>query len=544
VEEGRRRHEKLQATTEELDANYEELQASNEEMESTNEELQSSTEELERTNAYSQSLMDSLLDILMTTDPSGVITEVNRATEHMSGYSKDQLIGQSFSKFFTDPDRAQAGIEKVLAEGGLSNYDLSVATKDGREIPVSYNATVLRDPDGRITGVLGSARDMTELKEAEKELRGAGAYNRSMIEASLDLLVTIDPDGKITDANSATEVATGCSREELIGMDFSDYFTEPEKAREAYQHVFQEGSIQECVLQIRHRDGHFIPVLYNASVYRDEAGEVIGAFAAARNITKVTEAADDLKHSVQDLSRSNDELEQFAYVASHDLQEPLRMVSSYVQLLEKRYKGKMDDDADEFIEFAVDGANRMQVMINDLLSFSRIATRGEPFKPTDCENVFDRAINNLQTAIKESSTTVTHDPLPTVTADRGQLEQLFQNLIGNANKFCERRKSTPCIHVSCERIEESAIPVTKSGIDNGWIFSVKDNGIGIEPEQVERIFGIFQRLHTREQYSGSGIGLSVCRKIVERHGGRIWVESEVGKGSTFFFTIPGEKNEE
>jgi len=379
---------------------------------------------------------------------------------------------------------------------------------------------------------------MTELKEAEEQLRGAGAYNRSLIEASLDLLVTIDLDGKITDANSATAEETGCSREELIGTDFSDYFTEPEKAREAYQHVFKEGSIQECVLQIRHRDGHVMPVLYNASVYRDEAGEVIGAFAAARNITKVTEVADDLKHSVQDLSRSNDELEQFAYVASHDLQEPLRMVSSYVQLLEKRYKGKMDADADEFIEFAVDGANRMQVMINDLLSFSRIATRGEPFQPTDCEKVFDRAINNLQTAIKESRTTVTHDPLPTVTADRGQLEQLFQNLIGNAVKFCERRKSTPRIHVSCERIEESAIPVTKSAIDNGWIFSVKDNGIGIEPDHVERIFGIFQRLHTREQYSGSGIGLSVCRKIVERHGGQIWVESEVGKGSTFYFTIP------
>ena len=550
VEKSRQREEKLQAATEELDANYEELQATSEEMESTNEELQSSTEELERTNAYNQSLMDSLLDILMTTNPSGVITEVNRATEHISGYSKDQLIGQPFSKFFTDPDHAQAGIEKVLAEGGVSNYDLSVATKDGREIPVSYNATVLRDPDGRITGVLGSARDMTELKEAEKELRVAGAYNRSLIEASLDLLVTIDPDGKISDANSATEKATGCSKEELIGTDFSDYFTEPEKAREAYQQVFQEGSIQECMLQIRHRDGHFIPVLYNASVYRDEAGEVIGAFAAARNMTKAAQAEDDLKHSVQDLSRSNDELEQFAYVASHDLQEPLRMVSSYVQLLEKRYKGKMDADADEFIEFAVDGANRMQVMINDLLSFSRIATRGEPFQPTDCNKVFDRAINNLQTAIKESSTTVTHDPLPTVTADKGQLEQLFQNLIGNAIKF--RGEEQPRIHVSATSIAdfgfrnaelESKIENQKSQIGEGWIFSVKDNGIGIEPEHTKRIFGIFQRLHTREQYSGSGIGLAVCKKIVQRHGGQIWIESEAGKGSTFFFTLPGEKNE-
>jgi PAS domain S-box-containing protein len=536
VEEGRRREEKLQAATEELEANYEELQATTEEMESTNEELQATTEELERTNGYRQSLMDSMLDILMTTDLSGVITEVNRATEQLSGYSKDELIGQPFHKFFTDPDSAQAGIERVLTEGEVSNYDLTIATKDGREIPVSYNATVLRDPDGRITGVLGSARDMTELKEAEEHLRLASVYNGGLIEASLDPVVTIDPDGKITDVNSATETATGCSREELIGTDFSNYFTEPHKAREGYQQVFEEESIKDYALELKHKDGGVTPVLYNASVYRDEAGSVIGAFAAARDVTKLRQAEEGLKHSVTDLSRSNEELEQFAYVASHDLQEPLRMVSSYVQLLEKRYKGKMDSDADEFIGFAVDGANRMQVMINDLLTFSRLSTRGDPFKPTDCDEAFDRAIFNLKKAVEESNATITHDPLPTVTADKTQLEQLFQNLIGNAIKF--RGEEPPRIHLSCEKIEDSAIQIPQSAIDTGWIFSVKDNGIGIELEHAERIFGIFQRLHTREQYPGSGIGLAVCKKIVQRHGGQIWIESEAGKGSTFYFTIP------
>jgi PAS domain S-box-containing protein len=540
VEKGRRREEKLQVTTEELDANYEELQASNEEMESTNEELQSSTEELERTNAYSQSLMDSLLDILMTTDPSGVITEVNRATEHMSGYSKDQLIGQRFSKFFTDPDRAQAGIEKVLAEGGVSNYDLALATKDGREIPVSYNATVLRDPAGRITGVLGSARDMTELKEAEEKTRLAVAELGQIIDTAVDGIRVIDKDFNTIRVNETYCTISGASKDDSLSKKCHETFHSSVcHTPDCFlTRIFGGETHIEQEVEKERTDGTMITCILTATPFMGSNGELIGIIEDYRDITDRKKTSDDLKHSVQDLSRSNEELEQFAYVASHDLQEPLRMVSSYVQLLEKRYKGKMDADADEFIEFAVDGANRMQVMINDLLSFSRIATRGEPFKPTDCEKVFDRAINNLQTAIEESSATVTHDPLPTITADRGQLAQLFQNLIGNANKFCERRETTPCIHVSCERIEESAIPVTKSGIDNGWIFSVKDNGIGIEPDHVERIFGIFQRLHTREQYSGSGIGLSVCKKIVERHGGNIWVESEVGKGSTFFFTLP------
>ena len=240
------------------------------------------------------------------------------------------------------------------------------------------------------------------------------------------------------------------------------------------------------------------------------------------------ESEEKLKKMVTDLELSNAELQRFAYVASHDLQEPLRMVSSYTQLLEKRYKDKLDADAHDFINFAVDGAKRMQNLIDDLLAFSRVGTHGKPFSLTNMESVWQAAVDNLQVAIKKSKAKVTHDPLPTLMADEGQLVQLLQNLIGNAIKFHGRE--LPAVHVSA-RLE-----------NNAWVFAVRDNGIGIESQYFERIFLVFQRLY-REEYPGTGAGLAIAKRIVERHNGRIWLESEPGQGSTFYFSIP-EKGEE
>jgi light-regulated signal transduction histidine kinase (bacteriophytochrome) len=273
--------------------------------------------------------------------------------------------------------------------------------------------------------------------------------------------------------------------------------------------------------------GQKIMLLNARQIYQEVIGTPI-ILLAIEDITERKRAEEKLKQTLEELERSNKDLEQFAYAASHDLQEPLRTVSNFSQLLAKRYKGELDAKADQFIAFIVDGATRMQEMIDNLLAYSRVSTRAKPFEPTDCETVFDQALTNVKMAIEESGALVTHDPLPTVMADASQLVQLFQNLLSNAIKF---RKEKPRITVSA----------VQRG--NEWLFSVEDNGIGIAPEFMEHIFKVFQREHTSAEYPGTGVGLAICKKIVERHGGRIWVESQAGKGSTFYFTIPVRKGE-
>jgi light-regulated signal transduction histidine kinase (bacteriophytochrome) len=240
-------------------------------------------------------------------------------------------------------------------------------------------------------------------------------------------------------------------------------------------------------------------------------------------------AQQKLAQTLSDLERSNKDLEQFAYVASHDLQEPLRKVGSFTELLERRYKDQLGPDADRYIGYIVDGARRMSQLINDLLTYSRIGSSSIKFAKTDCNEVLEHTLADLQHLIRERGAVVTHDDLPVIMADRLQLGVVFQNLIANAIKF--RRDEPPQVHVSARLV------------DGVWIFSVSDNGIGIEPEFFERIFVMFQRLHTKEQYSGTGIGLAICKRVIERHGGRIWVESEFGNGATFNFSIPDNKKE-
>ena len=249
---------------------------------------------------------------------------------------------------------------------------------------------------------------------------------------------------------------------------------------------------------------------------------------------KRTEAV--LKRTTRKLSDSNQQLEQFAYIASHDLQEPLRMVASYLQLIEHKYRDKLDDEGRDFIGFAVDGAKRMKGLINGLLTYSRVDSQGGSFEPTAMEEVLGNTMHDLAIVIEESRGTLSYDVLPTVVADRNQMHQLFQNLIANAIKF--RDDMAPEVHISARRLGETAPPLPESVAGYGWLFSVRDNGIGIEPQHAERIFKVFQRLHGKSEYEGTGIGLAVCQRIVERHGGRIWVESVPGKGSTFYFTIP------
>ena len=283
--------------------------------------------------------------------------------------------------------------------------------------------------------------------------------------------------------------------------------------------------LYDCQYRMQRRDGCWVWVQDLGRVMqRSSAGKPLRMSGTHADITERKESERVVKETLVELKRSNSELEHFAYVASHDLQEPLRMVVSYLQLIKRRYIGRLDADADEFIGFAVDGAQRMQSLINDLLAYSRVGTRGNPFAPTDCSDAVHRALANLQMILAETGAQIDCGQLPTVLADSSQLVQLFQNLVGNALKY--RGSETPRIAIGAELRE------------NEWLFSVGDNGIGIEPRYFERIFVIFQRLHSRSQHSGTGIGLAVCKKIVERHGGIIWVSSEPGTGSTFYFTIP------
>ena len=356
------------------------------------------------------------------------------------------------------------------------------------------------------------------------------ARYRGLLEAAPDAMVVVNQTGDIVLLNRQAEKQFGYSRDELLGQQVTNIIPEgfaerliADDLRSAEDALAQQiGTGIE--LTARRKDGTDFPIELMLSPLA--SGDMILVTAAIRDITVRKKAEADLLQTVAELNRSNEELGQFAYLASHDLQEPLRMVASYTQLLSRRYKGRLDSDADEFIAFAVDGASRMQRLIEDLLSYSRVGTKGQPLVATSSEAALEQALANLHVAVEEHGAEVTHDPLPTVLADEVQLIQLFQNLVGNAIKYQD--SGVPKIHVSAAR----------NG-DRMWTFSVKDNGLGIGPEYLEKVFGMFERLHRRDGYAGTGIGLAICRKIVERHGGEISVESQLGEGSTFHFALAG-----
>lgn len=351
---------------------------------------------------------------------------------------------------------------------------------------------------------------------------------RQLLEAAPDAIVIVGPQGDILLVNRMTEVLFGYSRNDLIGQAVEILL--PARFREGH-HKHRDSYLDNAhtrpmgtglELYACRRDGTEFPVEISLSPLQTPSGMLVTS--VVRDITERKQAQKALEHHAAELERSNAELEQFAYVASHDLQEPLRTITSYSQLLERRYKGKLDGDALEFIDYVVDGAKRMQELINDLLVYSRVGTRGQEFEPVEMEAVYNRVLANLQVAIEEHRAKISHDPLPKVMADGLQLVQLMQNLIGNAIKF--HGEAPPKVHVSAQVQNQEAL------------FCVSDEGIGFEPQYAERIFQVFQRLHSKRSYPGTGIGLAICKKIVERHGGRIWVDSQLGKGAKFYFTLP------
>jgi PAS domain S-box-containing protein len=373
--------------------------------------------------------------------------------------------------------------------------------------------SVQRDSSGRIL--------------AEEALREGEERFRTLANNISQLAWMADEKGYIFWYNQRWFEYTGTTLEEMAGWGWQKVH-HPDHVQQVVAKIskcFQSGEVWEDTFPLRGRDGNYRLFLSRAVPIRDPEGKVLRWFGTNTDITERMQSEEHLVKIVGELKRSNDELQQFAYVASHDLQEPLRMVASYTQLLAQRYKGRLDSDADEFIAYAVDGANRMQGLIQDLLAYSRAGTNGKALREISSEKALKGALTNLQVTIKESGAVVTHDLLPSITTDETQLARVFQNLVGNAIKY--RSAEVPRVHVTA----------TKNG-GKEWIFSVRDNGLGIDPQYFERIFIIFQRLHGRKDFKGTGIGLAICKKIVERVGGRIWVESQAEKGSTFYFALP------
>ena len=437
--------------------------------------------------------------------------------------------------------------EKFGESGGRCCYDCCFGRTNPCEFCESYKVLEtgqphyweVNCPDGSVieaydfpfTNLDGSPTilemdiDVTASRKAEEKLRKSEEKYRNIVETANEGILTIDADAVVTYANKKLTDMLGYSLEEGIGRPIWGFVSDKsEDVVKLHLEKSRQGINDSYELQLITKDGSFLWTRLSYKALFNKDGKFVGSLSMLTDITERKTAEKTLKLKLEELTHSNEELEQFAYVSSHDLQEPLRMITSYLQLLQKRYQGNLDDKADKYINFAVDGASRMQNLINDLLELSRVSTRSREPESTNCGFILDQALSNLRVIIKEEKATVSHDPLPEVIADSTQLVQVFQNLIANGIKF--HREEAPKIHITAEKKASE------------WMFSVQDNGIGMAPQYSERIFEIFKRLNSRDRYPGTGIGLAICKKVVESHSGRIWAESELGKGSTFYFTLP------
>jgi len=414
------------------------------------------------------------------------------------------------------------------------DYDViqiqSVANELYKILKQRYSAQALKEAHDNLEKKVEERT--AELKQAYDSLQQSELKFKTLAENSPDIINRMDKRFKNVYVNPVVINISGMPPEHFMGkkMDelrIPDEFTVPliEKAKK----VFETGMMEEFETEMPTINGLKTFYTYLAPEY-DENGETNTVLSVSHDITELKRTENQLKETITELERSNEELQSFAYITSHDLQEPLRNIASFAQLLQRRYKGKLDDDADEFLNFMVEGATRMKNMIQGLLEYSRIDKTDKGFKETNMNFKVEKAIENLQSIINESNAEITHDNLPAVVANPNQMIRIFQNLISNAIKF-KKPQYPPKIHISCKKKKDE------------YIFSVSDNGIGIEKQYIDRIFEVFKRLHTMDEYEGTGIGLAIVKRIIDHHGGKIWVESELGKGSTFYFTLPIPKNE-
>jgi PAS domain S-box-containing protein len=471
-------------------------------------------------------------DIMVVADPLGCFKKVNPACLQLLGYSEEELIKKPFVDFIYKEDK-QKTIDEMTQQMQLGysiNFENRYACKNGTLLWLSWSAQYSAEEE--IT--YATARDITEAKLMEDKLKQASLYNRSLIEASLDPLVTISPEGKITDVNNATVKVTGVERTKLIGTDFSNYFTEPDKAKQGYQQVLKEGLVTDYFLIIRHKNGKLTEVLYNASVYKDVSGKIIGVFAAARDVTAQKKAEAELhklnttlEEKVKDRTSQyetvNKELESFTYSVSHDLRSPLRAINSYSQILNEDYTNNLDDNGKQILENIKYNTAKMGKLIDELLAFSRLGRKQLERTEIDMNVLVNEVLNELNKSA-EHHAEIKLGQLPVVKADPTLMHQVMLNLISNAVKYSSK-KEKPVVEIYAEE---------KNG---KTVFAVKDNGAGFDMRFAGKLFGVFQRLHSEKEFEGNGVGLAIVKRIISKHDGEVWGTAEENKGAKFYFLL-------
>ncbi|TDU25928.1 PAS domain S-box-containing protein [Panacagrimonas perspica] len=467
-------------------------------------------------------IVESSNDAIIGKDLLGRITSWNRAAMHTFGYTSEQAIGQEVTMLFP-PERLHEEeqiLERVRGGEQIKHFETQRRAADGRVLEMSMTISPILDAAGRVVGASTIGRDISERKQADERFR-------SLLETAPDAMVIIDREGRIVLVNAQTERLFGHAREHMIGRPVEMLIPERLRGRHGEHRAgyFGAPKVREMgagleLPGLRSNGEEFAIEISLSPMGSDDS---LYATAAVRDISDRKAVERKLARTADNLARSNRDLEQFAFVASHDLQAPLRSIIGFSQLLRRKYHDQFDRDGQEFLDFVEGSARHMQALVNGLLDFSRVGSQGPDFVQVNMETVLARVKSQMSAIVLERDARITHDPLPTLLASELEINQLLQNLIVNGLKF--QPGPEPRVHVSAVRKGEA------------WQFSVRDWGIGISPEYQQRIFQIFQRLHSPEEYAGTGIGLAVCQKIVQRHGGRIWVDSKTGEGATFHFTI-------
>ena len=502
--------------------------------------IEERTRELRQSEAHAleeSATLEALIDampaaVLIVRDPKCSQMTCNPAGSEIIGAIKGQQFSMDapdheYTRLEIRRDGVPISIEQLpirvacVTGQSVMGDEIEIIRSDGVTRQFYGNAVPLLNRDGTVRGAVGVLLDISELKQAQDKIANLAA----IVDSSKDAIIGVTLEGTIVSWNPGAKMLYGYSDREAIGRAIN-ILAPPDRLDEIpaiFERIRRGETIAAFDTSRMRKDGTLVDVSLRASPIKDSTGKIIGVSAIVRDITNRKKLEERIKRYSKRLQLSNKELDNFASIAAHDLSAPLRAVSGFAERLQKRYKGKLDAEVDQYVSHIVEGTRRMQHLINDLLEYARIGTREKPLVQVDVNAVIEKTLANLTLEIQESGAAITVDQLPTVSADSTQLVQLFQNIIENAIKY---RSNTPHINISAER---------KNG---EWLFQVSDNGIGIDPRQFDRIFEIFQRLHTREEYSGTGIGLAICKKIVERLGGRIWVESKPTEGSSFFFTLP------